>query len=154
MKIISSNIFEGRNIYSHKKCIKLVVDLEGYCETPSKEIPNFNERLVEMLPELKSHRCGIDEEGAFVKRLKEGTYLAHISEHIIICIQNILGMDLAYGKAREIKDDIYYVVYQYMYEKVALESGKLAIDIINALINGKAFNLSERMLILKNILRE
>ena len=39
MKIINSSIFEGRNIYSHKKCIKLEVDLEGYCETPSKYDP-------------------------------------------------------------------------------------------------------------------
>ena len=38
-----------------------------------------------------------------LKRLKEGTYLAHICEHIIIAIQNILGIDVAYGKAREIE---------------------------------------------------
>ena len=26
--------------------------------------------LLELLPELKEHRCGIDEDGGFVKRLK------------------------------------------------------------------------------------
>ena len=90
MKIIDSTVYEGRNIHSHKKCIELVVNLEGYSEIPSKDIKNFNEQLIEMIPELKTHRCGIDEEGGFVKRLKEGTYLAHICEHMTLAIQNIL----------------------------------------------------------------
>ena len=86
MKIIKQRVFEGRNIYSHKKCIRIDVDLCGYCEIPSKDSKGFNEGLLKMIPELYSHRCGIDEEGGFVKRLKEGTYLAHICEHIIIAV--------------------------------------------------------------------
>ena len=31
MKIIQKRIYEGQNIYSHKKCIRIDVDLEGYC---------------------------------------------------------------------------------------------------------------------------
>ncbi len=37
---------------------------------PNKDIKGFNEGLLEILPELRTHRCGIDEEGGFVKRLK------------------------------------------------------------------------------------
>ena len=154
MKIINSSIFEGRNIYSHKKCIKLEVDLEGYCETPSKDIEGFNDKLVNMIPELYQHRCGIDEEGGFVKRLKEGTYLAHICEHIIIAIQNIVGIEVAYGKAREIYGDRYIIVYQYQYPKVAIESAKLAIDIINAFISGNTLDFKGRISIIKEILNE
>ena len=84
MKLLNFQVFNGRNIYSHRKCIRLDVDLEGYCETPSKDIENFNERLLQLLPDLKKHRCGIYQEGGFVIRLNEGTYLAHICEHIII----------------------------------------------------------------------
>lgn len=97
MKIVNKRIYEGKNIYSHKKCIRIDVDLEGYAEIPSKNIPNFNFNIVEILPELRTHRCGIDEDEGFVKRLKEGTYLAHICEHCIIAIQNTLGMDVSYG---------------------------------------------------------
>ena len=71
MKIIQKRIYEGQNIYSHKKCIRIDTDLEGYSEIPSKEIPNFNFNLVKMIPELKKHRCGIDEDGGFVKRRSE-----------------------------------------------------------------------------------
>lgn len=91
MKINSFTAFDGKNIYSLKKCIRMDVDLEGFCEIPSNKIDGFNDGLVKMIPELKEHRCGIDEEGGFVKRLHEGTYLAHISEHIIIVIQNFFS---------------------------------------------------------------
>ena len=152
MKIISKKIFEGRNIYSHKKCIRIDVDLCGYCEIPSKDIPGFNKRLVEILPELKLHRCGIDEEGGFLIRLKEGTYLAHICEHIIIAIQNKLGIEVSYGKSREIKDDLYYIIFQYEYKKVGIETARLAVDLINSLIKDEKIDFQKRIDFLEEIL--
>lgn len=152
MKVIDTRVFKGKNIYSLKKCIRMDVDLQGYCETPSKDIEDFNFNLVNMIPELRTHRCGIDEDEGFIKRLKEGTYLAHICEHIIIAIQNKLGIDVHYGKSREIKDDHYYIVFQYIYENTALEIANLAIDIINALINKVPINYEERVEFLKEIL--
>lgn len=152
MKIIKQTVFEGQNIYSHKKCIRLDVDLCGYAEVPSKSIEGFNEGLVKFLPELKKHRCGIDEEGGFLKRLEEGTYLAHICEHTIIAIQNTLGVDVCYGKAREIEKDLYYIIVEYKYKRFALESVRLAIDIINSLINKESINFEKRMNMLNQIL--
>ncbi|SKA81446.1 cyanophycin synthetase [Clostridium sp. USBA 49] len=152
MKIVDVNVFEGRNIYSHKKCIRMDLDLEGYCEIPSNKIEGFNERLIKLLPELKKHRCGIDEERGFFKRLKEGTYLAHICEHCIIALQNMIGIEVAYGKAREIEEDRYYIIYQYEYKNTAVEAGRLAVDIINALINKKNFNIRSRIKLLREIL--
>ena len=153
MKIIQKRIYEGQNIYSHKKCIKIDVDLEGYSEIPSKEIPNFNFNLVKMIPELKKHRCGIDEEGGFVKRLQEGTYLAHICEHIMIAIQNNLGIDVSYGKAREITGDIYYIIAQYEYKNTVIEIANVAIDLINSLIKQIPINFKGRIDIIKGILQ-
>lgn len=154
MKIIETKVFKGKNIYSHKMCIRMDVDLEGYSETPSKDIEDFNDNLINMIPELNTHRCGIDEERGFVKRLIEGTYLAHICEHITIAIQNKLGIDIHYGKSREVKGNHYYIIYQYLYENVAIESAKLAVDIINALINKIPINYDERIEYLKSILKD
>ncbi len=152
MKIIDVNIFEGRNIYSHKKCIRMDLDLEGYCETPSNKIEGFNKTLLKLLPELKTHRCGIDEERGFLIRLQEGTYLAHICEHMIIALQNRIGINAAYGKAREIQGDKYYIIYQYEYKNTALEAARLAIDIINTITKGNSFNLKPRIEALKETL--
>ncbi len=137
MKINNQRIFEGRNIYSHRKCIRLDVDLEGYCETPTKDIDGFNERLLSYVPELYTHRCGIDIEGGFVQRLKKGTYLAHVCEHTIIGIHNKLGIDIKYGKAREIKDDFYYIIFEYKLKRTAILIAELAIDLINSIIKKK-----------------
>jgi len=153
MKIIQKRIYEGQNIYSHKKCIKIDVDLQGYCEIPSKEIPNFNFNLVNMIPELKKHRCGIDEDGGFVKRLQEGTYLAHICEHIMIALQNNLSIDVSYGKAREITGDIYYIICQYEYKNTVIEIANLAVDLINSLIKQIPINFEGRIDIIKGILQ-
>lgn len=146
MKLLNVRVFEGRNIYAHRKCIRLDVDLEGYCETPSKDIKDFNNKLLEMLPELKTHRCGIYEEGGFVTRLGEGTYLAHICEHIIIALQNRIGIDSSFGKARVIDGDLYYIIFEYKYEKTALKCAKLAIDIVNYLTGMEiVLNINDRL---------
>ena len=154
MKINNQRIFEGRNIYSHRKCIRLDVDLEGYCETPTKDIDGFNERLLSYVPELYTHRCGIDIEGGFVQRLKEGTYLAHVCEHTIIGIHNKLGIDIKYGKAREIKDDFYYIIFEYKLKRTAILIAELAIDLINSIIKKKDINFDERIEIIKRVIME
>ncbi|MGL4570282.1 MAG: cyanophycin synthetase [Clostridium sp.] len=154
MKIKGMRIFKGRNIYSHKRCIRMDVNLEGYSEIPSNEIEGFNDKLLELVPMLKEHRCGIDVPGGFAIRLREGTYLSHICEHIVIAIQNMLEIDVAYGKARECEGEDYYIVYEYIYEKAAVEIGKLAVELINSLIAKNSFNLDERIKIIKEILNK
>ena len=152
MKIISFKVYKGRNIYSHKKCIRLNLDLEGYAEVSSKEFYDFNESLVRILPELTKHRCGIDEDRGFIKRLTEGTYLAHVSEHIILELHNIVGVEVSYGKARDISGDNCYVIYEYEYKGTGIEAGNIAVDLINSLISKVEFNLDLRLDRLKEIL--
>ncbi len=154
MKIKGIRIFNGRNIYSHRKCIRMDVDLEGYSEIPSNKIEGFNDELLKHLPILKEHRCGIDTEGGFVIRLNEGTYLSHICEHMIIGIQNMLDIDVSYGKARECEGDHYYIIYEFMYENTAVEIGKLAVDLINSLITKKNINFKERLKLISDILNK
>ncbi|MGL5633698.1 MAG: cyanophycin synthetase [Sarcina sp.] len=144
MKIESQKIFGGKNIYSHKKVIKMVVNLEGLSNTPTKEIRGFNENLIEAVPELMEHRCGIDEEHGFYIRLQEGTYLAHVFEHTIIALQNRLGIDISYGKAREIEGERYYIIFEYEYSRTALIIANIAIEFINSLINEENFNFNEK----------
>ena len=154
MKIIQKRIYEGQNIYSHKKCIRIDMDLEGYCEIPSKDIPNFNFNLINIIPELKTHRCGIDEDEGFVKRLEEGTYLAHICEHTMIALQNNLGIDVCYGKAREIEGDMYYIIVEYEYKNTIFEIAKLAVDLMNSLTNQIPIDFTGRIDIVKEILQK
>ncbi|WP_315116654.1 cyanophycin synthetase [uncultured Clostridium sp.] len=153
MKILNHKYYSGRNIYCHRPCIKMEIDLEGFKDVPSKDIDGFNEKLIQLLPILKEHRCGIDEEMGFVKRLYEGTYLAHICEHICISLQDMIGLKGGYGKAREIEGDIYFIIYEAEYEKTAIEIGKIAVIIINSLISNKEINIEEAIYKLREVLK-
>jgi cyanophycin synthetase len=64
----------------------------------------------------------------------------------------MLGINIKYGKAREIQGDRYYIIYQYEYVNTALEVGKLAVDIMNTLTKNLDFELVTRLEEIKEIL--
>lgn len=150
MKIISSYAYKGRNIYSHKPVVKMVVDLEDLYDTPTKCIEGLNDYLLNTLPGLKKHNCSRGYEGGFIERLQEGTYLAHVIEHISIELQNYLGYDVAFGKAyRGENERIYHVVYGYINELAGIECGRIAVDMVNFFVEGKKFDFEKEMKELK-----
>lgn len=146
MKIISGYAYQGRNIFSHKPIIKLVIDLGDYYDVPTKSIINFNESLLRALPGLNKHNCSRGYEGGFAERLAEGTYFAHVIEHTAIEIQNTLGYNIAFGKTIKGDDERKYeVVYSYINEYAGLESGRLAVDLINSLVERVDINFDEEL---------
>ena len=146
MRLENTQIYRGRNIYSHKLVIKMTINLEEHYNTPTKDIKGFNEKLLEFFPGLYNHKCSYGIEGGFVKRLNEGTYLAHTAEHCIIELQNMLGFNVKYGKARVTeKEDVYEVIYQYELEKAGLLCGQLVIDLFNSLVYGKEIDFYSRL---------
>lgn len=151
MKLIDIRIYSGRNIYSHRPVIRIDIDLEKYVDIPTCDIDGFNEKLISLLPGLKKHKCCKGEEGGFCERLTRGTYLAHVLEHVSLEIQCMLGYDLSYGKARYLeKETIYYIVYSYENEIAGYEAGKLALDIIQSLLNHVKLDLSQRLIEIRN----
>ena len=84
LKICDITIYNGRNIYSHRPIIKMVVDIGKYGNIPTNEVPGFNENLIKMFPGLKTNCCSLGYTGGFLERLNEGTYLGHVLEHVDI----------------------------------------------------------------------
>lgn len=154
MNILGINIYRGRNIYCHRPVIKLTLDLEGYSDIPTKDIPDFNAKLLALLPGLKEHYCSAGKPGGFVKRLYDGTYLAHVAEHVILELQHMVGYDVRYGKARCIEGEKYYIVYEYMLEDCGLRSGKLAVDLLNKLLKGECIDLDNKISDLRKVIAE
>ena len=60
-------------------------------DSPSNEIPGFNDRIMSWLPTMIEHRCSVGERGGFFERLRRGTYLAHILEHVTLELQGLAG---------------------------------------------------------------
>lgn len=154
MNILGLNVYRGRNIYCHRPVIKMTIDLEGYSDIPTKDIPDFNIRLLELLPGLREHYCSTGEPGGFVKRLLEGTYLAHVAEHVMLEIQHMVGYDVRYGKARWIEGERYYIVYEYVLEECGIRAGKLAIDLLNRLLKKEDIDLNKKISELKKVISE
>ena len=111
MDILDIKPYNGKNIYSFKPVIKTVVDLGNLYDTPTCSINGFNERLLQMLPGLGKHYCSLGYEGGFAERPREGTYLAHVTEHMALELQSLAGYDVHYGKSRELDaPSVYYIV--------------------------------------------
>ena len=152
MIIVSSHAYQGKNIYSYKPVVKLVVDLGKYADTPTKDIGGFNDAIQELLPGLKKHCCCKGHEGGFIERLEEGTYFAHVMEHIALELQAMLGYDIRFGKTRETgKKGIYNVIYGYENEYAGLEAGRLAFEIIEGILEGELPDVNTRLEEIKKV---
>ena len=144
MNIISINAMRGPNYWSIRRhnLIVMVLDLEELEERPTNKIDEFRERLEELLPTLYTHRCSEGVEGGFFMRVDEGTWMGHVIEHIALEIQTLAGMDVGFGRTRSYGEHgVYNVVFSYMEEKVGRFAAKASVDIAQALIDGKEYDL-------------
>ena len=86
-----------------------------------------------------THGCSYQEEGGFLRRVKEGTWAGHVIEHFALELQTLAGMDTGYGRTRETDEKgIYNVVYSYLEEEVGRFAGRTAVRIFLDLAEGKA----------------
>lgn len=129
MKILSTNVYVGPNIYANFPVIRHQIDIGELENWPSVKLgQNFIDGLIAALPSLQKHGCSYREEGGFIRRLKEdeGTWIGHIWEHVALELQELAGAEVTFGRTRSSgKVGCYDVVYQYHQRDVGLEAGKL-----------------------------
>jgi len=157
MKILDIKILRGPNYWSNRrhKLIVMQLDLEEMEETPSDKVDGFSEQLEKMIPSLYEHRCSEGCEGGFFQRVKEGTWMGHIAEHIALEIQILAGMDCGFGRTRGTgKTGVYNVVFTYTQENAGIYAAKAAVRIVEALISGSSYQLDLDIQALKVIREE
>lgn len=145
MKIININVMRGPNYWSVRrhKLIVMVLDLEELEEMPTNKIPGFDARLKKMFPGMQEHRCSVGKAGGFFKRIKEGTWMGHVVEHIALEIQTMAGMDTGFGRTRDYGEKgVYNVVFDYHEEKVGVYAAKASVRIAENLISGEKYDLN------------
>ncbi|WP_299637520.1 cyanophycin synthetase [uncultured Ruegeria sp.] len=138
MKIISTNVFVGPNVWASFPVIRHAIDLGILEEWPSAKIGSeFIDALIEALPGLAEHGCSYREPGGFIRRLREdeGTWLGHVLEHCAIEVQNVAGSDVTFGRTRGTGEPGQYnMVYEYRQRDVGLDAGKLAMRLLMHLL--------------------
>jgi|TARA_R110000737_G_scaffold50259_1_gene71233 cyanophycin synthetase len=146
MKINEIRVMRGPNYWSIRrhKLIVMVLDLEELEELPTNKIDGFEERLKNMFPTMFAHRCSVGEPGGFFQRVKEGTWMGHVIEHIALEIQTLAGMETGFGRTRGTGNHgEYNVVFAYTEEQVGVFAAKSAVRIAEAIISGEKYDLEE-----------
>lgn len=136
LAIIETRVYRGANVWSYDRAIHLVVDLGTLEDFPTNTIPGFTENILAMLPGLREHSCSRGKRGGFVERLHEGTWLGHVAEHAALALQQVVGHDVRRGKTRGVKGQrgVYNVVFGYIDEQVGLAASRLAVRLVNHLV--------------------
>lgn len=138
MKIVSTNVFVGPNIWAGFPVIRHVVDLGVLEDWPSAKLGDvWIEALVDALPGLREHGCSYREAGGLIRRLREGegTWLGHVAEHVALEIQGVAGSDVTFGRTRGTGvPGQYNLVYEYRQRDVGLDAGRLAIRLLMHLL--------------------
>ena len=138
MKVLERAVYAGPSLYARFPVIRLRMDIDELEEWPTVRLgDSFIESLLDALPGLREHGCSFQEPGGFVRRLTEdeGTWIGHVLEHVAIELQNGAGQDITFGKTRSTDQPrVYDIVYEYEAEKVGVEAGQLAIQLIQSLL--------------------
>jgi cyanophycin synthetase len=154
MKILEVKVMAGPNYWSitRHNLIVMLLDLQEMESRPTNTIDGFHERLKALLPSLYEHRCAEGVLGGFFNRVKAGTWVGHVVEHIAVEIQTLAGMDTGFGRTVETDQrGVYHVVFSYRTARAGKFAAKAAVRIAEALTKGEAYDLAADIKKLKGI---
>lgn len=142
MRIRSLRTLHGPNVYHYLPVVIMTVDLDELADVSSTQIPQFVSNLLRLLPGIQTHHCSRGRAGGFVERLTEGTYMAHIIEHVALELSVAADIPVNYGKTRNAgKPGLYEIVTRFQNEEGMKEALSQAFDLVMAAINSEPFDL-------------
>jgi cyanophycin synthetase len=143
IEILRVTHLRGPNIWTYRPVIEAWVDIGELENHPSNTIPGFYERLSAFLPGLIEHHCSPGVRGGFLQRVQEGTWAAHILEHVALELQNLAGMRTGFGKARQTsKPGVYKIAFRTRQEQVGREALAAARDLVMAAIHDAPYDIA------------
>ncbi len=137
MRILKTQTLRGPNYWSIRrtKLIVMQLALEELTEKTSNEIPGFYDGVVKVLPSLIEHYCSRGHRGGFLERIKEGTLMGHIVEHIALELQELAGMPVGFGRTRETSTPgVFDVVFEYVEEQAGRYAGRAAVRLCKSIV--------------------
>jgi cyanophycin synthetase len=147
-------VLRGPNIWANFPVLEAWLDLAELKESPSDELPGFNDRLMTWLPSLIEHRCSVGARGGFFERLRRGTWMGHILEHVALELQTLAGTDVGFGRTRESNEDgLYKVAVEFEDEELGRASLETALQLCLAAVHNQPFEIEGELGKLREILR-
>lgn len=135
-EVLEKGVYRGPHYYSLTPMIRIMLDLGRLEEWPSNRIPDFVDRLITLLPRLERHGCSLKRRGGFLERLRAGTWLGHVAEHVALELQSMAGPRVTRGKTPSLKGKpgVYNLMFAYAYEEAGLLAGRTALELVNSLL--------------------
>ena len=146
MKILQTQTLRGPNYWSirRSKLILIRLDLEDLAARPSNTIPGFYDGLIAVLPSLEEHHCSPGCKGGFLSRVREGTMMGHIIEHVALELQTLAGMPVGFGRTRETATaGIYQVAIEYQVETAGRYAVRAALRLCQSIIETGTYSPAE-----------
>ncbi len=141
LRVTRIRALRGPNYWRLAPVIACDVRLGALESVSSVDPPGFNDRLLDALPTLASHPCSLGAPGGFVERLRSGTHIPHILEHVSLELQNLAGSDVGFGRVVASGDaGVWWVIVAYDEEDVGLQSVRDAISLVRAALGGPPFD--------------
>lgn len=146
MRILKIQTLRGPNYWSIRrhKLVVMRLDLEELAEKPTNQIPGFYEGLIQVLPSLEEHFCSPGCRGGFLSRVKEGTMMGHVIEHVALELQELVGMPVGFGRTRETATPgIYQVIIEYLDEQAGRYAARAAVRLCQSIIDTGTYAAAE-----------
>jgi cyanophycin synthetase len=152
MEIRRVAALRGPNIWANSPVLEVWLALSPEEDRPSNSFAGFCDRLTSWLPSLHEHRCSVGTPGGFFSRLREGTYLGHVLEHVTLELETLAGTPIGFGRTRETSEaGVYKVVVKYKNEQVARAALETAHALLEAALSGTEFHVESRIRALRDL---
>lgn len=157
MKIIKIQVLRGPNVWSNyrNRLIQVRLDLEEMEDFPTDKIDGFLERFKAIFPQMISHECSEGKEGGFFERLRRGTWLGHVIEHVALEIQSMAGMECGFGRTKGTNiRGVYNMMFCYKIEEAGIYAAKAAFRMVEAIAKNDDYDFDADIQELKLLARK
>lgn len=136
----------GPNMWTYTPVLEAWLDLGVLEEWPSHRQPGFIDRLLSVLPQVAAHHCSPGVPYGFEQRLRDGTWMGHVLEHVIIELLELSGLEAGFGQTRETtRAGTYRMVFRVPDETVGRTAFDAGLKLMHAVINQQAFELEPEL---------
>ncbi|MDB4910199.1 MAG: cyanophycin synthetase [Gemmatimonadetes bacterium] len=142
LRVTRVRALRGPNYWRLSPVVACDLALGSLDHVSTAELHGFADRLVAALPSLVEHKCSLGHRGGFFERLREGTYLPHVLEHLALELQRRAGSDVHFGRVVPSGDQgVWWVIAAYEDEEVGVRAMHEAVQLIRACIADEPFDV-------------
>lgn len=143
MIILKIQVLRGPNVWSNyrSRLIQVRLDLEEMEDFPTHRIEGFSERFRAVFPQMIAHECSEGKPGGFFERLRRGTWLGHVMEHVALEIQSMAGMECGFGRTKGTGiRGVYNMMFCYTIAEAGIYAAGAAFRIVEAIAGNKPYD--------------